>query len=390
MNYILYDGAVRERMLPFTYTKPVSELRIGILTIAEKWEKYLGTTITNLTEGYLEEKFPMVEFPENVFIDASILPNEALVAAITNLKHNELLYQEETTIAFFANDTQEVADFDSYEHIEFEGEFIQLRNKTDLFTLNDQALEDDFKLLTKDRKSQPIGKSNQVNVPENVFIEEGAVVEFAMLNAGTGPIYIGKDALVMEGSMIRGPFAIGDNSVLKMGTKIYGATTIGPKCTVGGEVKNSVFFGNSNKSHEGYLGNSVVGEWCNFGADTNCSNMKNTHSKIKLWEYEIEGYADTGMQFCGLFLGDHCKTGINTMLNTGTVIGMSCHIFGAGFPNKFVPSFSWGSGTNQNTYTLENAKDTARRMYALKNEVFSGIEERIFDVVFELTQRYRK
>ncbi len=390
MNYILYDGAVRERMLPFTYTKPVSELRIGILTIAEKWEKHLGTTITNLTEGYLEEKFPLVEFPENIFIDASVLPNEKLVEAISALSHNELLVQNGFIIAFFADDTQEVTDFEKYTPIAFDADFLQLRSKTDLFALNAQALEADFKLLTKGRKSQEIGASNQIIAPENIFIEEGAVVEFAMLNARTGPIYIGKDTLVMEGSMIRGPFALGDNSVLKMGTKIYGATTIGPKCTVGGEVKNSVFFGNSNKSHEGYLGNSVIGEWCNFGADTNCSNMKNTHSKIKMWEYELEAYADTGMQFCGLFLGDHCKTGINTMLNTGTVIGMSCHIFGAGFPNKFVPSFSWGSGTNQNTYTLENAKDTARRMYALKSEMFSGVEERIFDVVFEFSERYRK
>lgn len=390
MNYILYDGAVRERMLPFTYTKPVSELRIGILTIAEKWEKHLGTTITNLTEGYLEEKFPLVEFPKNIFIDASVLPNEKLVEAISALSHNELLVQNGFIIAFFADDTQEVTDFEKYTPIAFDADFLQLRSKTDLFALNAQALEADFKLLTKGRKSQEIGASNQIIAPENIFIEEGAVVEFAMLNARTGPIYIGKDTLVMEGSMIRGPFALGDNSVLKMGTKIYGATTIGPKCTVGGEVKNSVFFGNSNKSHEGYLGNSVIGEWCNFGADTNCSNMKNTHSKIKMWEYELEAYADTGMQFCGLFLGDHCKTGINTMLNTGTVIGMSCHIFGAGFPNKFVPSFSWGSGTNQNTYTLENAKDTARRMYALKSEMFSGVEERIFDVVFEFSERYRK
>jgi len=383
MNYILFDGVVRNSLLPFTYTRPVAEIRIGILTIKEKWENYLGVTVTILTEEYLEEKYPMVEMEENVFINASILPTLSLVEEIEFISEKEALLKNEEMIAFYAHSMQEEVDFDTYELKEYAGEYLQIETLPAIFTKNDSALRQDFELLTKGKTSQEISSTNQVSFPENVFIEEGAVVEFAILNASTGPIYIGKDALVMEGSMVRGPFSLGEKSVLKMGTKIYGATTIGPNCTVGGEVKNAVFFGNSNKGHDGYLGNSVIGEWCNLGADTNCSNMKNNHNEVKLWNYESETYENTGLQFCGLFLGDHSKTGINAMFNTGTVVGVSCNVYGAGFPEKMIPSFSWGAVKNISEFEISKAKETAKNMCKLKKSEFTEVDELIFEALFQ-------
>ncbi len=384
MNYILFDGSVRDALLPFTYTRPVAEIRVGILTIKEKWEKYLGTTVTMLTEEYLEEKYPMVELDENVFIDASVLPTTKLVESIEFLSENELLMSGEDVVAFYAKDSQEEVDFDSYEVISFEDELYRIENVYDIFLKNEWAIKEDFRLLTEDRVSSEISKTNNVIAPENIFIEEGAVVEFATLNASAGPIYIAKDALIMEGVLIRGPFSLGEKAVVKMGARIYGGTTVGPKCTVAGEVKNSVLFGNSNKGHDGYLGNSVIGEWCNFGADTNCSNMKNTHSSVQLWNYEESSLKDTALQYCGLFMGDHSKTGINTMFNTGTVVGISANVFGGGFPQKFIPSFSWGIEKPQ-TYAIKKAIETAKRMYASKKEEFSLVDEKVLETVFEQT-----
>lgn len=386
MNYILFDGSVRETMLPFTFTRPVAEIRLGTLTISEKWEKYLGTTVTHLTEEYLEEKYPMVEFSENIFIDASLLPTENLAEAISFLDSNQLLTVNGAVVAFFANDTQDTPDFESYECVEFTEACSQIVEKTDLFTLNAAAIASDFKLLTEDRTSQPIPKSNQVICPENVFLEEGVTLECCILNASAGPIYIGKNATVLEGAMIRGPFSLGESSVVKMGAKIYGATTIGPQCTVGGELKNVVFFANSNKGHDGYLGNSVIGEWCNLGADTNVSNMKNTHGTIAVWDYSKQDFEDTDLQFCGVFMGDHCKTAINTMLNSGTVLGVSSNVFGSGFPNKNIASFQWGIGEERQPYILEKALEVAEKMYTLKKEPFSGVDQRILQEVFDETK----
>ncbi|MDG2194182.1 MAG: putative sugar nucleotidyl transferase, partial [Polaribacter sp.] len=278
MNYILFDGDVRTALLPFTYTRPVADIRIGILTIREKWEKQLGLTTTTITEAYLEEKYPMVEMEQNILINASFVPTDELVASVKNLSENEAIFKGDDVIAFYTTENQEEVDFSLYKHIEFENELLQVKNTWDIFSLNDTAIQLDFDLLTKDRTSQPIPEGvNYIN-KEAIFIEEGASVLFATLNASNGPIYIGKDAQVMEGSLIRGPFAICENSVVKMGAKIYGATTIGPHCKVGGEVNNSVLFGYSNKGHDGYLGNSVLGEWCNVGADTNTSNLKNNYA----------------------------------------------------------------------------------------------------------------
>ena len=389
MNYILFDGTVRKSLLPLTYTKPVADLRIGILTIREKWESYLGFTTTTLTEDYLEEKFPMVEMEQNVMINASFLPTLFLADKIMELKENQAIFKGEEVIAFFTVNSQETVDFDQYEQIEFESEVLQIKNTWDLFSFNESALKADFELITEGRKSQPIPEGVRFINKENIFIEEGAEILFSVLNASKGPIYIGKNALVMEGSLIRGPFAMGENSVVKMGAKIYGATTIGPYCTVGGEINNSILSGYSNKGHDGFLGNSVLGEWCNIGADTNNSNLKNNYSEVRLWNYETENFAKTGLQFCGLIMGDHSKCAINTMFNTGTVIGVSANIYGSNFPRNFIPSFSWGGAAGFSTYQLDKVNETVKLVMKRRNVDFDEKEKRILEYVFDITEKFR-
>jgi len=390
MNYILFDGTVRNALLPFTFTRPVADIRVGILTIREKWEKYLGSTTTSLTEEYLSEKFPMVELEENVMINASFLPNAVLAELVSNLEPNQAIFKGEEVIAFFTQDSQEEVDFDTYDVIEYNDDCITIEHTWDIFQKNDIALREDFDLLTEDRKSQPIPKSVNVIAPENIFIEEGAKLEFVTLNASTGPIYIGKNAEIMEGSVIRGPFALCESGRVKLATKVYGATTVGPHSVIGGEVSNSVLFGYSNKGHDGFLGNSVLGEWCNIGADSNNSNLKNNYEEVKLWSYETEGFAKTGLQFCGLMMGDHSKCGINTMFNTGTVVGVSSNIFGSGFPRNFVPSFSWGGASGFTTYITKKAFETARLVMLRRNVEFDEKESRILEHVFEETKKWRK
>jgi UDP-N-acetylglucosamine diphosphorylase/glucosamine-1-phosphate N-acetyltransferase len=390
MNYILFDGTVREALLPFTFTRPVADIRIGILTIREKWEKYLGYTTTTVTEEYLSEKYPMVEMESNVMINASFLPNPNLVEKIKNLKSNQALFAGDTVIAFFTSDTQDEVDFDTYEIMEHQDEVITVAHTWDIFSKNDAAIRADFELLTADRKSQAIPKSVNVIAPENIFIEEGAKLEFVTLNASTGPIYIGANSEIMEGSVIRGPFALCESGRVKLATKVYGATTVGPHSVIGGEVNNSVLFGYSNKGHDGFLGNSVLGEWCNIGADSNNSNLKNNYEPVKLWSYETENFAQTGLQFCGLMMGDHSKCGINTMFNTGTVVGVSANIFGSGFPRNFVPSFSWGGASGFTTYQTNKAFQTAKIAMARRNVEFTDLDAAILEHVFESTKKYRK
>ena len=389
MNYILFDGPHRNALLPFTFTRPVADIRVGILTIREKWEKHLGSTTTTITEDYLSEKWPMVEMENNVMINASYLPNDILVAMIKNLEHNQAIFQEEEVVAFFAKEGEEV-DFDSFEVIEFSNDCIKIEHTWDIFQKNEEAIREDFELLTEDRFSQPIPKSVNVIAPENIFIEEGAKLEFVTLNASTGPIYIGKNAEIMEGSVIRGPFALCESGRVKLATKVYGATTVGPHSVIGGEVNNSVLFGYSNKGHDGFLGNAVLGEWCNIGADSNNSNLKNNYEEVKLWSYETENFAKTGLQFCGLMMGDHSKCGINTMFNTGTVVGVSTNIFGAGFPRNFVPSFSWGGASGFTTYLTKKAFETAKIVMGRRNVEFSEEDAKILEHVFEETKKYRK
>ena len=390
MNYILFDGTVRENLLPFTFTRPVADIRIGILTIREKWEKYLGNTTTTITEEYLSEKFPMVEMAENVLINASYLPTEKLIDLVVALKANEAIFQGEEVIAFFTSDAQEVVDFSSYKAIEFEDDVSRVVHTWDIFEQNGKALQADFDLITAGRKSAPISDTNRVICPENIFLEEGATVEYSILNATDGPIYLGKYAEIWEGAMVRGAFALCEHATVKMGAKMYGATTIGPYGKVCGEVSNSVIFGYSSKGHEGYLGNAVLGEWCNIGADSNNSNLKNNYAKVRLWNYATESFEQTGLQFCGLMMGDHSKTAINTMLNTGTVVGVNVNIYVPGFPRNFIPSFSWGGASGFSTYLPERAFEAAKVMMARRKVEFDEVEARILEHVFELTKRWRK
>jgi len=390
MNYILFDGPVRNALLPFTFTRPVADILIGIMTIRQKWESRLGSTITTITEEYLSAKFPMVEMEENVMINAAYLPNDTLAELVSDLKENQAIFKGDDVIAFFTTENQEEVDFDSYEIIQYNEDCLTVENTWDIFSKNDAAIRADFTYLTEDRKSQPIPKSVNVIAPENIFIEEGARLEFVTLNAAAGPIYIGKNTEIMEGTVIRGPFALCENAMVKMSAKVYGATTVGPGSRIGGEVKNSVLFANSNKGHEGFLGDSVLGEWCNIGADSNNSNLKNNYEEVKLWSYETENFAKTGLQFCGLMMGDHSKCGINTMFNTGTVVGVSANIFGSGFPRNFVPSFSWGGAAGFTTYITKKAFETAKLVMGRRNIDFDETEAAILEHIFEETKKWRK
>ena len=390
MNYILFDGPVRNALLPFTFTRPVADILIGIMTIRQKWESRLGSTITTITEDYLSAKFPMVEMEENVMINAAYLPNDMLAEMVSDLKENQAIFKGDDVIAFFTTENQEEVDFDSYEIIQYNGDCLTIEHTWDIFSKNDAAIRADFAYLTEDRKSQAIPKSVNVIAPENIFIEEGAKLEFVTLNASTGPIYIGKNAEIMEGTVIRGPFALCENAQVKLNAKVYGATTVGPGSRIGGEVKNSVLFANSNKGHDGFLGDSVLGEWCNIGADSNNSNLKNNYEEVKLWSYETEGFAKTGLQFCGLMMGDHSKCGINTMFNTGTVVGVSANIFGSGFPRNFVPSFSWGGAAGFTTYVTKKAFETAKLVMGRRNIDFDETEAAILEHIFEETKKWRK
>ena len=331
----------------------------------------------------------MVEMPENIMINASFCPTKALVEQVKSLSNKQAIFKGDNVIAFFTTDTQDEVNFDEYTQIEFEEDLIQVKNTWDIFSLNAEAIQQDFDLLTEGRKSQPIPDGVQTINNENIFIEEGAKLTFAILNASSGPIYIGKDAEIMEGCVVRGPLAMCENSVLKLSAKIYGATTLGPYCKVGGEVNNSVLMGYSNKGHDGFLGNSVLGEWCNLGADTNNSNLKNNYAEVRLWDYQTGRFAKTGLQFCGLMMGDHSKCGINTMFNTGTVVGVSANIFGSGFPRNFVPSFSWGGASGFSEYKLNKVFEVADVVMKRRNILFDKKEQRILEHVFESSKQYR-
>lgn len=390
MNYILFDGPYRNNLLPFTYTRPVADIRIGILTIREKWEHYLKTTTTTITEDYLSNKYPMVEMEDNVMINSSFLPNLELIEVVRGLEENQAVFKGEDVVAFFSKEAQNDIDFDTFESIEFESDIIKIENNWDIFSKNGEAIEEDFDMLTNGRKSQSIPENTVSFHPHRIFIEEGAKLPLCSLNATNGPIYIGKDAEIMEGSLIRGPFALCEHGTVKMAAKIYGPTTIGPYCKVGGEINNSVLFGYSNKGHDGFLGNSVLGEWCNLGADTNNSNLKNNYAEVRLWDYKTESFARTGLQFCGLMMGDHSKCGINTMFNTGTVVGVSANIFGSGFPRNFIPSFSWGGNGGFTTYQTTKAFEVAANVMSRRDVEFSDQDKRILEHVFEETKKYRR
>ena len=382
MNVILFDSN-RENYYPLTYTRPISDFRIGILTIKEKWEKYYKS-VSVQTVDYLSAKFPLKTKKDNLWIDSKTLPSKALITELESLRVGEALEKNGDVVAF----RSAIFDLPKMNRIASHVEFNTVENVWDIFSDNEREIESDFILLTKRRKSQTLNETNTL-VGDRVFIEKGAKVSCSILNAENGPIYIGKNAEVMEGSIIRGPFSMCENSVLKMGAKIYGATTLGPYCKVGGEVNNSVFFGYSSKAHDGFLGNSVIGEWCNLGADTNNSNLKNNYAEVKLWNYETERFKKTGLQFCGLIMGDHSKCGINTMFNTGTLVGVSANIFGSGFPRNFVPSFNWGGAAGFSIYKLPKVFEVAEKVFARRKLNFDNVEKDILTKVYDMTKRYR-
>ncbi|MCD8387821.1 MAG: glucose-1-phosphate thymidylyltransferase [Bacteroidales bacterium] len=346
VTYILADDPdVRANLLPITYTRPISEIRVGITTIREKWERKLGAPCTWQTVDYLSEKFPCIVEGTPQVIPAHHIP-----------------------------------------------EVGELNHLWDIFQLNGAAIEADFKAITAKRKGQKISKTcTVVGDSDKIFIEPGAWVEGAYFNTMHGSIYIGKEAIVMEGACLRGPLAVCDHAVINMGTKVYGETTIGPWCKVGGELNNVVMQAYSNKAHDGFLGNAVIGEWCNLGAGCVASNLKNDYTPIKLWNYPAQRFLSTGLQFCGVIMGDHTKCGINTMLNTATVLGVGCNIHGSGFPRNFVPSFSerGGAGVGYSDVSMTKFFEIASRMMARRHVELTEEDKRIFYAVREIAENYR-
>jgi len=389
MNYILFDTEqTKKKLLPLTYFRPVAEIRCGILNLKEKWEHYLHQPVSYLTEIYLQEKFPVRYQNENIYIDASILPDENLVKSVQNLKKGDILIDTGNHIIAYNTGVHAYGQRPrlSGEKVVFSAPINAIKHTYDVFQKNAGEIQKDFQLITRDKTSATLSSTNTVIGNGKVFVENGTRIEACIFNTDEGDIYIGKNVTILEGSMIRGPFAALSQSVIKMGSKIYGGTTLGPNTKAGGEIKNVVFLGNSNKGHDGYLGDSVIAEWCNLGAGTNNSNLKNNYSNVKLYDYSSREFVDTGLQFCGLIMGDHSKCGIATMFNTGTVTGVNANIFGSGFQPKFFPSFKWG-GQPPVDYRYEKALEVARTVYKRRNKEMDEIEQRLFKNVYELTQK---
>jgi len=386
MNLVLFDDpSIRINLLPFTFTRPIGKIRVGILTLAEKWEKRLNTTASFLTEPYLQKKFTLKPAQDNLFINASWCPDDQAIESVRSLKQGETLVHQEIILAW-RNVDMSLPDLSKNTPKQFSGAVTLIDQTWRIFQYNGAQIKIDYSLLTTGRKSAGVQDKHTIVYNEsNIFVEEGVKIRAAVLNAEDGPIYLGKNSQVHEGAIIKGPFALCEGSNVNMGGKMRGDITIGPFSKVGGEVSNSVIFGYSNKGHEGFLGNSVLGEWCNLGADTNTSNLKNNYENVKLWNYAKGGFVDTGLQFCGLMMGDHSKCGINTMFNTGTVVGVSSNIFGDGFPRNFIPSFSWGGASGFTTYQLKKACDTAAKAMERRNVTLDEVEIEILASVFELT-----
>ncbi|HRH57616.1 MAG TPA: putative sugar nucleotidyl transferase [Chitinophagales bacterium] len=383
-HIVLFDGNERDNLLPLTATRAVADLRIGILTIKEKWEKYFQTSVKVLTQDYLQEKYPYTLKENSVFINASILPSNDLLSAIEKLENNIVLKSDTTILALKTNDV--ISSLNDFKQISAKlNSTVQPFNNSiinfpwNIFSLNGQEIKNDIQLLGLKPNPEKLSLTNTL-LGSAIYVEDGVDCECSVLNSKQGPIYLGKNSEVMEGCTIRGPFALGDYAALKMQTKIYGDTTIGPYCKIGGEVSNSVFFGYSNKAHDGFLGNSVIGEWCNLGADTNNSNLKNNYGKVKVYNYPSKDFIDTGLQFCGLIMGDHAKSSINTMFNTGTVAGVCANVFGGGFHPKYIPDFAWG---NEAVFELEKAYEVAQRVIERRSMQLKETDKKILKHIFD-------
>ncbi|MBW3470408.1 GlmU family protein [Arthrospiribacter ruber] len=391
-NIILFDDpTIRGSLLPFTFTRPVAEIRVGILKISEKWEKSTGRHVSFSTQGYLSEKFPC-SFEKSFWVNGALCPNETVLNEILSLKEGEVLAQNNTVLAYISNGENAFnpEKVKQLLKVESKAQSTLILKSWNIFEYNGSEIKNDYLLLTDGRTSIGIQDPHTVIYGEgNIFVEEGARVKAAVLNAENGPIYIGKNTEIQEGALIKGPFALCEGSTVNMGAKLRGDTTVGPYSKVGGEISNSVIFGYSNKGHEGFMGNSVIGEWCNLGADTNTSNLKNNYAAVKLWDYTKGGFANTGLQFCGLMMGDHAKCGINTMFNTGTVVGVGANVFGDGYPRNFIPSFSWGGAAGFSTFQVRKFEETATAVMKRRGISYGQVDKEIIQKVFDLTRHYR-
>tara|TARA_A100001035_G_scaffold118460_1_gene93046 strand:+ start:284 stop:1441 length:1158 start_codon:yes stop_codon:yes gene_type:complete len=382
MNVILFDTN-RSNYYPLSFSRPISFFRVGILTIKEKWEQYFSS-VSVKTDKYLSYKFPIILKDDNIWINAKTIPSTDLYTEINNLRVGESLEKDGELIAF-RNSNFEKSKLNK---IDSNVKIKTIENLTDIFKFNSEEINLDFKFLTEGKKSNDIDDSNRL-LGNKIYIEKGAKISCTILNAQDGPIYIGKDTEVMEGSIIKGPFAMLNNSQVKLGSRIYGGTTVGPFSKVAGEINNSILFGFSSKAHEGYLGNSIIGEWCNLGAGTNVSNLKNNYEKVKIWNYQTNKFKSTELQFCGLIMGDHSKSSINTMFNTGTVVGVGANIYGSGFPRNFIPSFSWGGALGFSIYKLNSFFSTAEKVFKRRDKTFDDIEKQILFNIYNMTKVYR-
>ena len=393
MAIIFFDDNAHKTLLPLTFTRPVADLRIGILTIAEKWAKYLNSDYSFFTQPWLRGKFPLKTDAENLFIYGAVCPDEQLLEAIDKLKIGQALTYNDQLLAVKLNesDTNGFTPETIYGNVvKFDHAPVVICHPEDIFLKNSIELRKDFNLITKGRHSAAISSTNTI-IGDDFFAEEGAIADCSSFNTKNGPIYLARNTEVWEGTHIRGGFALCEHSQVKMGAKIYGSTTVGPYSRVGGELNNAVIWGYSSKGHEGYLGNAVMGEWCNIGADSNNSNLKNNYDEVKLWDYTTQRFRKTGLQFCGLIMADHAKCAINTMFNTGTVVGVSANIFGAGFPRNFVPDFSWGGAQGYEVYSIKKMFITAEKVFTRRDHRnFDENEQEILKKVFELTEEYRR
>jgi UDP-N-acetylglucosamine diphosphorylase/glucosamine-1-phosphate N-acetyltransferase len=390
MNLILFDDAtIRLNLLPFTFTRPVAKIRIGILTLAEKWEQLFAARASYLTQPYLSKKYSLVQAADNLLINGAVCPDPSLFDAITRLKIGEGLTKNDLVVAFRSTEPL-LNQLNGIRFTPYANDLTIIDQSWKIFQHAAAELNRDFTLLTAGRSSEPITDPHtRIYNESQIFVESGVRIRAAVLNAEDGPIYLGRNSVVQEGALIKGPFALGEGSHVNMGAKMRGDTTIGPHCKVGGEISNSVIFGYSNKAHDGFLGNSVIGEWCNLGADTNTSNLKNNYENVKLWSYAKSGFVNTGLQFCGLMMGDHSKCSINTMFNTGTVVGVSANIFGDGFPRSFIPSFAWGGASGFTTFQLTKAFETAEKVMARRGQVLDELDRAILQTVFNDTAANR-
>lgn len=393
MHPVLFEDEARISLRPFTFTRPVSGIWLGMTTNQARWESIIGTSCSIAAENHLQKKYPLELTDDNLLINSSVLPYYSLAERLAVLGKNEALIKNRKILAIRLNrnDAEKFlkGDLPSVQAFSFSENLIMMHHVWELYRLNREVFLLDYEYFTRRKISAPL-PPHVTCIGNRIFIEEGAILAPCIINSETGPVYIARNAEIMEGTLIRGPLFLGEEAVLKMGARIYGATTIGPGSKIGGEVNNCIIFGNSNKAHDGFIGNAILGEWVNLGANTNCSNLKNNYKPIRVWSYEKEDFTETGLQFCGLMMGDHSKSGISTMFNTGTVAGVCINVFGTGFLPKFIPSFTWGNTLEMKEFIPDKAIETAKCMMERRNKRMTIEDEQILLEVFRLTAKYRQ